>query len=339
LMRSAPGVRVPNRLLRACRAHAFQSRPVAMASAHMELPARADAAKEACTVVLFPGNPGHAPLYTEALAELQAQSPRFGRCVAVSYLGHGERPTEGWVGPWKLEEQVEYACGVVRKLGEETGSSSIILVGHSIGAHVMTEVLRREAVPLERVESAIALMPFIHNSPEVDSRIWELRVASRLPRTLGVLVSLLSSTLPQSQLQWLVEAIAGLEPVSAQRIANVLCGSVLRNCLYMGRNEFEVLREAPDYSFYGTLGSKLIVGHSLDDRWAPAEVIARMREAAPEATFVGFGDKVQHDFVVVAEHCAFVAGEIAAALERAGQSEPSTGAPALDAQALNVDIK
>jgi len=103
-------------------------------------------------VILIPGNPGLVEYYREVGTELSRllAAP----VVVVGYRGFLMEPERAWPS-FDLEAQIAHARRVVNE--ECRGADAVALVGHSIGALVVLDLLRTTA----NVRAAAALMPFV----------------------------------------------------------------------------------------------------------------------------------------------------------------------------------
>lgn len=116
----------------------------------------------AAAVVLLPGNPGCVTFYQEYLADIHARLGGAAQCVAIGHASHGRTCRDG--NCHNLESQIHHHCGAVDLyLRQHPDVSQVILVGHSIGAHLCLEVAKRLPQGHGRVVGIFALFPTIHH--------------------------------------------------------------------------------------------------------------------------------------------------------------------------------
>ena len=249
-------------------------------------------------VFVFPGNPGCAAYYRDFVVGLEARlRERLGaagaRVAAVGHLGHAEHDRWPGQGPFSMEDQIRHKVDFVRgALRKEQGP--VALVGHSIGAYIALECMRRlETVGPggeERVLVAkvVGQMPYLEFDPEASEQRW-LDRATRprfAPRLLGSaaylfrcfpgdsLAQLLYLTQPgRAEGSYLSREAAGL---TAELGRSPAC---LENCFHMGQTEFRALRRELDWDWMAARGKegKLHFAFAPDDHWAPMRLHDEMK--------------------------------------------------------------
>jgi pimeloyl-ACP methyl ester carboxylesterase len=235
----------------------------------------ADAEPTDVAVVVFPGNPGIAGAYTLFLERLREEwehraalrrngSAQF---FAVSYAGHvAPPPTTGDKQPppsttttlarFTLEQQIEHKLCFLRQHVLPKTRKELLLVGHSIGAHLALECakrLQRQAEgqlgivtpPPIRV-APILLTPFLSSNPPCPRQRAVRRLAS-LHRVAGAAAQFAGKVigalpLPQSLHLRLAAWASGADHHAACKgFAGLLAPGVVDNALFLARDEFATL--------------------------------------------------------------------------------------------------
>lgn len=274
------------------------------------------------TVVVLPGNPGIAHAYTLFLERLReewahraALSRRKAvRFIAVSYAGHVvPPPAESTTGKassapasaqrFTLEQQVEHKLRFLERHVLPTTKRELVIVGHSIGAHIslcLAKRLRKKQQPL-RIASVL-LTPFLSTNPSCHRQRAVRRLASchALAGAVATLAGRLLSALPLPEALHLRLAswASGADHHGACRgIAGLLAPHVVDSALFLARDEFATLPEGVSglpLVDLERVGEVCLVG-GRDDMWWPQThhaAVARRFESAALASALSGEDGV-----------------------------------------------
>jgi pimeloyl-ACP methyl ester carboxylesterase len=146
-------------------------------------------------------------------------------------------------------------------------SGPLVLVGHSIGAHIALQLARRRAV-----HAVIGLYPFMRVNKR--SRVQQVLAVSVAIRPLVELLALLAgllSRLPSPVRHFLLSptfSLFGLSKNARSVTSRWLRASSIRNVCVLGASEFHALQGTPDWGADCGCPVVLYYGPS-DDMWAP----------------------------------------------------------------------
>ena len=77
------------------------------------------------------------------------------RCVAIGYLGHSNGHTGDQL--FTLQDQIKHKQDIITALLRVYPTTQLVLAGHSIGAHIVAELMR--VIPHDRVAAVYGLYP------------------------------------------------------------------------------------------------------------------------------------------------------------------------------------
>lgn len=121
---------------------------------------RVGSSNAAIRLVFVPGNPGIASFYGSAAAALAEDLDAS--AAVIGFRGHTLAPLLRPTQAFGLEEQVEHVAGFLEAELTASGEQEMVVVGHSIGAWVAFEAVRRLAPPQQRRCTAlVGLMPYL----------------------------------------------------------------------------------------------------------------------------------------------------------------------------------
>ncbi|OCK78600.1 hypothetical protein K432DRAFT_301615 [Lepidopterella palustris CBS 459.81] len=244
-------------------------------------------------VFFITGNPGLISYYTTFLTHLHAllcisnerartaQIHIYGRSLAgfeVDDRSTSSSTSQGLGSPpYSLNAQIiatEEALRAVvrdererlRKEGDGTGDVRVVLMGHSVGAYILLEILRRGREVLMmgvdgegedglRISGGICLFPtVVHIASSKSGRRAEplLRNAS-VPHLASLLVKLLTFFLPSAILQFLMRTLLSFPPDAASTTAAFVKSKWgVRQALHMARDEMmEITADKWDEEVWG----------------------------------------------------------------------------------------
>ncbi|EJD03692.1 uncharacterized protein FOMMEDRAFT_83275 [Fomitiporia mediterranea MF3/22] len=122
-------------------------------------PWRAANTQPSVVLLFVPGNPGLADFYIPYLSHISESAPDSLAILAHSLIGHSPRVAATPLAFSRLEAQVEGIIEIVDNIDHTFGSAtSIVLIGHSVGAWIVLQALRERS---QRITSAFLLFPTI----------------------------------------------------------------------------------------------------------------------------------------------------------------------------------
>ncbi|KAF7725788.1 hypothetical protein EC973_009405 [Apophysomyces ossiformis] len=237
------------------------------------------------TILFFiPGNPGIVTYYKEFLEEIYQKSARSLEIYGVSHLGHSigahaltsQNPDKCY----SLQEQIDHKINCLDLLKEMNPSDTqFILMGHSAGAYISTEVLKeRQNHGITRL---IALFPTLREIALTPNGIKISRLVSVVPTFLLSGAAHVVSLIPNYIRESLLGIVTGQSGDSLNITAHeLLHGIVIKNVLHMAAYEMEMIKEL-DYDFYNAHVNKFIIYYSKNDGWAPLDHYNHIKEKFP----------------------------------------------------------
>lgn len=225
-------------------------------------PAASSAAPK--VVLLFiPGNPGISSYYIDFLQSIYTAQSLSGASIeilSVSHRGHALLPIVGDNPIWgsnvlnanqarkgygtSLQDQVRHkvaALDVVRKMYPDREKTKIVLVGHSIGAWMALELLKKRPEDISGIHLLFPTLAWIGRTPS--ARRLQFLVHPITTSLLLTLPLFFLSLLPLFLLTRLISLITRQPNSSALATAELLTTpGALRNALKMARQEFKTLQ-------------------------------------------------------------------------------------------------
>ncbi|KAI5067467.1 hypothetical protein GOP47_0017995 [Adiantum capillus-veneris] len=231
-------------------------------------------------VVFIPGNPGIIPFYKSYLEALSQSFGENANITGIGYVGHTCKDLEkGKL--FSLEEQVEHKIQFVQKVVADE-KIPLVLVGHSIGAHMALCVFKRFP---DKVQHVVALYPFLatnEGSCFQSFLKWSLR-QNFLCEALAYFASFVGRV-PKTISRGLLKNVFGRN--WSQFSVDVACQyllqySLVRNIMYLGMTEFKKLQRHPDWEFLIERQSNISILFGVDDHWGPLTLFEEMTGQAP----------------------------------------------------------
>ena len=226
---------------------------------------RLPAPKARHTALVLPGNPGVAAWYSDFAVSLREQLPEDFEVVVLGMAGHYSSSALSTPRCFVLDDQVRCAASLLASL---PATQSVVLVGHSIGAHVALQLLSANSAA---VTGVVGLYPFLRYGRSQRFLAW--MVACRPLVELVAGVAGLLQRRPKSLLLFLLQpffALLGGLGAAAQRVtAAWLHPASIRNVCVLGHSEFQALAREPDWSLVADARVRLMYGPP-DDMWAPS---------------------------------------------------------------------
>eukprot|EP00158_Paraphelidium_tribonemae_P003009 Partr_v1_DN25836_c0_g1_i3_m2705 putative chromosome 2 open reading frame 43 len=174
---------------------------------------------------------------------------------------------------WNLDEQIEHKCTILTELIRTRFSTHrVILAGHSVGAHIATQMLKHLpeelVVRVERVVNLFPTLDNIRNTPN-GRALWPL--FNPLTRTAASLTAYgMSTFLPESVNKRILGIITGQLPHEVDITINLIHPQVAANCLYLSAREMEEILDL-DRDLFDRHIDKMIFYYGTVDGWVPVE--------------------------------------------------------------------
>lgn len=248
----------------------------------------------------IPGNPGLIPYYDPFLSALHAlleSSPAL-RSYNFHLCGHsltGFQTTEGDVPPLAgLQDQITYIDDLLYKQVDEirhrTGRTpKVILMGHSVGAYILLEIIRRHRDRIESLAAedfdligGILLFPTITHIARSPSGIVANALLS-IPRSAHIanaFAKALTYFIPQSFLYWLTRIIMRFPDHAARTTAAFIKSPIgIKQSLFLGKDEMDQITDdrwgkevwgaatEPGTNSKDTISSNLVFFWGRHDAW------------------------------------------------------------------------
>ncbi|CAO3652185.1 unnamed protein product [Cunninghamella blakesleeana] len=266
------------------------------------------------TVLLFsPGNPGLASWYIPFLDKIHNNSFPTLEIVAVSHLGHS-------VGPhnenepkriYGLQEQIDHkiACFDQLKKENEHINTQYILMGHSVGSYLCSEVLKHRQHDNEIIQ-LIALFPALREIALTPNGVNITKLVNRVPHSLISGVAGLTQFISDPIREFITKIITGQKGHCLKITSHDLLNkSVIDNVLFMAQQEMEQIKEL-DHDFYQTHVDRFIMYYSKVDEWAPLDHYEFMSEKFPKATIYLCAEDIPHAFILEDKHADYMADKV-----------------------------
>ncbi|XP_006481556.1 uncharacterized protein LOC102615335 isoform X1 [Citrus sinensis] len=237
-------------------------------------------------VLFVPGNPGVITFYKDFVQSLYEH---LGGNASISAIGSAAQTKKNYDHGrlFSLDEQVEHKVafclpyqpdglhqtGITEYRSSYSTGVTIYTVGHSIGAYVALEMLKRSS---EKVIYYIGLYPFLALiRPSVTQSIIGKVAASNIASTALSYIIASLGILPSKALRFLVSNSLGRSwSATAVEAACTHLSQyhVMRNVLFMTMTEFKQLTKTPDWAFMRENQSKIAFLFGVDDHWGPQEL-------------------------------------------------------------------
>lgn len=228
-------------------------------------------------------------------------------------MGHSRNSALSDGRTWLLDQQVAH-CTRYLLAALPPGGAPVLLVGHSIGAHIALQALTSNP---EAVRGVVGLYPFLTLNAQSRTQallavLVRLRPLVWLVAQVAAFVAALPTAWRLSLLRRPLRALLGLSDEAAQVTADWLRADSVRNTCHLGASEFQALTPPPDWASFRAFGNRMRLYYGPeDDIWAPEPHAA---EAARQGLSVVRDPTVGHMFCVTRRGCEHVAAATAAIL-------------------------
>ncbi|KAG2215264.1 hypothetical protein INT45_003614 [Circinella minor] len=268
--------------------------------------------------ILFfiPGNPGLVEYYTDFLEEIHRNVTFPLEIFAVSNLGMTiTTPATTKFGATKenklfsLQDQINHKIACFDILRQENPDIEFILMGHSIGAYISVEVLKKRHT--QNITRVVTLFPTIREIGLSPNGLAFTKLFSYVPTSIVSTCATLFSYISSPILERLVMLLTGQKDPCAQVTAHrLLQGSVVKNCLYMAQCEMEQVGEL-DLDFYNAHAQKFIIYYSRNDKWAPLDHYQYMKQNFPKHEHLYLCEQdIPHSFTLDPQNASYMAHKV-----------------------------
>lgn len=259
-------------------------------------------------IVILPGNPGIAPLYTDLANHLIQKTNSNVNIYMISYAGFTQQNPQKH---FSIREELDHKITVINHLKSNWGKDSrVVFIGHSIGAWLakeLTKVFRNELKPTTfllfpflaksngKRQSGFA--QFIANENHVKLLLGSYRIFRKLPTSMILsIVKLLYSHASENTIRILEEYFLTKKNIFA-------------NIFFLADTEFQTLTEDLDLDFFKSNLKSTVLFYCTDDLWAPLSQLEFLKSKFPSIKSEVLA-LISHDFCVNDDQCELVASKV-----------------------------
>ncbi|UZJ50730.1 hypothetical protein CBS101457_000050 [Exobasidium rhododendri] len=229
-------------------------------------------AKPTATLLFIPGNPGLSDYYIQYLTSLHRAVNADGSATALeifcpSQLGHDPLSPESDLSMVSLDEQVKHKALILGTISSRWSDHQpkIILSGHSIGAYMALEIVRRSlhTAPVTSIHLLFPTLSQMLLTPNAKKLSWLFRISDRRQHQSGHLLMLLIlallatlltvslkilQVLPLPIVHFFVLIGAPTQPPSAVKTTTnfIMTPSCVQQALYLASDEMQLVRQLDD---------------------------------------------------------------------------------------------
>lgn len=244
--------------------------------------------------VMIPGNPGVIHYYEDFLFALYYRLRGKVSVIGVEHAGHTSARKETVL--FNLEDQVQHKVAVLDRLIEENPNTRFILGGHSVGAYICLQLLKRR--PNLEIARVFQLLPTVK---EIGSTPNGRRLRPVFWTGSQIFVAFLASLLkllPSGVRYRAVKQFTRHPPYYAAITSNKLISyQCARSALFMAANEMKSIREL-DQETVMKHGDKLVFFYGQTDGWVPLSHYEEMKQLIPQAEIFLCNREIPHAFVL-----------------------------------------
>ncbi|XP_022659959.1 lipid droplet-associated hydrolase-like [Varroa jacobsoni] len=262
-------------------------------------------------VIMIPGNPGEIQYYEEFLRQVYGHFEEQVEVVGVSHTGHHAPPSsprpvgqssEGQHSQefpsidehselYDLQAQILHKIEFIKRfIGFER---EVILIGHSIGAYVAMQVIKRE--PRLKCEKAILLFPVIERLISTDRAQELMKTVQRWYSPFLFLCNLMHFT-PLPVKRWLATWFCGQAHLG-EATASFLCKQAMYSSWFLAKDELNKVDKRDD-AFLKRSWRLLSFYYGNRDGWCPIEYFKDMHRDYPQADITLCNENIDHAFVM-----------------------------------------
>ena len=277
----------------------------------IELPASSPQQGTPTTVLVIPGSPGAGQFYLPFAQRVQELFQHKVNVAVVSHAGHSpgcyreggefETPSSAvaedgrrW---FSLEDQVQHKMAYLEEA--VSPSSELIIIGHSIGCYVATQMLKQ--IRADRVRKVLMLFPTIERIAESKNGQALRPIFSGLLKMLFVYIAGFISILPYTVQRTLLHMhlyTKGLSsyPHIVEGGWHLMSAGSWYNILSMAHQEMQVVKQL-DASMLEKYSNRFVLYYGEKDPWVPDDAYAITKERFPQCEVVQDEGGCRHAFV------------------------------------------
>ena len=240
------------------------------------------------------GNPGAVTMYRHFL--MKPHQSLGLPVIALSHVGQIREGIERFRRPLTVRKLVEHKVDFVENVIPQ--DVQVVLIGHSIGTFIATQVMRL-VERRERVVHAVLLMPVLEKFTQTPG--WKALSFMLYFRALFyVLVLLLSLLKDDIALRLMTHLSSDLKrhrtpDCVLEGLLQLLDWRVARNILTLAADEAVQVQERDDCFLHRSL-QHLSLFYSVDDQWSPLTLFRNLKRRFPSC-YAEVMDTVSHSFV------------------------------------------
>ncbi|CAI0462810.1 unnamed protein product [Linum tenue] len=249
-------------------------------------------------VLFVPGNPGVVSFYKEFVESLYGS---LGGTASITAIGHIAHTKKNWEQGqlFSLQQQINHKVDFLSQELQET-KVPIVLVGHSIGAYITMEMLKRKG---DQVIYFIGLYPFIMVNPQSKKQANIAKVSRS--SILSCLMSLMVASIGLLP-KWLSQYIV------VQYIGN---SSWSTSAVETARGHLLKFSQAPDWEFMKKNQRKMTFLFGDDDHWGPLQVYEEVAKQVPDMALMIEREGLSHSFCCTEAGSIWVARHVASLIK------------------------
>ena len=287
-------------------------------------------------IVLVPGNPGAVYFYMPFLESLGksrgGRSSVHGFSFANHHLSRGDAEDDFTNSALGLEQQIAHSAAFIDSVAHELPvNGTITLIGHSIGAYIVLQIISRGPSIMARLAGVIHLMPFFRWSLLPLSHKAKLSLYAQAPSTVNALINVFFQRFKNLPLltktRLLQSSTSGAKGEVDVIAGRLLTERLLRNFAAMGldeihavyRNELQLGRQLKLLD--GCIPQIILVTDN--DEWCPEEEV-RVSKATLPHTEVLFVPNLTHSFSLSLHNADLVATLVAKHIAKENSSNPNS---------------
>lgn len=247
------------------------------------------------SIVIIPGNPGLGGFYIPFAHELYNLFNENISILIISQAGHSP-PLDHC---YTLNEQIQHKLEAIEKL--VPNNHQLILIGHSIGAYMVLNMLEK----LEnRLDRAFFLFPTIERMKESPSGQRFVRWYPIFLYILPFLCWLINFLFP---FDWLKRKILSYyfskSPLEDRSILvdtvlyDLLNPLTIKNLLQMANEEMSVVQKRNDFLIKKFL-DRITFYYGTNDHWVPNDISKQMINLYPKGDIIECTNQYMHAFVL-----------------------------------------
>ncbi|KAJ8908378.1 hypothetical protein NDN08_005087 [Rhodosorus marinus] len=258
-------------------------------------------------VLIVPGNPGCAEWYVSFARAIEDKTLSNDTGIyGLSLLGHSLRNVNDWRRTFSVEDQIE----ITEQLARDIKPS--VLVGHSFGAHVCSQVLKRYNELMPR-SSVVLLMPLTQCARRMTTTMkFSLHQHVREIITSGT--RLVTANIPLRFGRAVVRAMGLNEnaEIALSRMAG--CLPLFRNIIYLADDERKQIKGF-EFDLFRSMQGRVFYYHVQNDMWDTKDAFEEYRRELGDDGTVDDKFGTEHAFVLRDEQVERVASAVSSFID------------------------